>query len=210
MCRFQLKVGSSSSDLGIRLCWRRRQLGQPGSCSPGPVSPSGKNACQTEAGDGLGYGTKQRLGRRSFHPWPLHVFNPISRKFHLNFFFFWFLLEGANIFFFPWNMNFLSVPHSSMIPGNIKELRQQNRMLSEHKDAGSFSLSHEIMVSATPLSQDYHHHQQPRGAGKTPHCYSVGLYAIFKPEMHLAFGDITISCDFVRVTVPQVFGGREQ
>ena len=75
-------------------------------------------------------------------------------------FFCLFLLDGTNIFSL-WNMNFLSVSHSSVIPGNIKERRQQNRMLSGHKDAGSFSLSHEIMVSATPLSQDDRHRKQP-------------------------------------------------
>lgn len=105
-------------------------------------------------------------------------------------------------------MNFLSAFHSSMIPGDIKELRQQNRMLSEHKDAGSFSLSHEIMVSATPLSQDYHHNKQSRGAGKTLDCYSMGIYAIFKPEKQLAFGDIKISYYFVRITASQVFRGK--
>lgn len=138
---------------------------QPGSCSPRWVSPSVKNPhwrpfLKTEAGDLPGYGTKQSPGR-GFHSWPLHGFNPISRKLHLNFFCL-FLLDGANIFFSPlWNMNFLSVSHSSMIPGNIKEQRQQNRMLSGQKEAGSFSLSHKIMVSATPLSQDYRHRKQP-------------------------------------------------
>lgn len=37
-----------------------------------------------------------------------------------------------------------------------------NEVLSEHKDAGSFSLFQEIMVSATPLRRDYHHHKQPQ------------------------------------------------
>lgn len=83
-------------------------------------------------------------------------------------------------------------------------------MLSEHKDAGSLHLFQEIMVSVPPLSWDEHHREQPWGAGKALGCYSIGIHAICKPEMHLALGDTKISCYFVMITAALIFEGKEQ
>lgn len=38
----------------------------------------------------------------------------------------------------------------------------------------------------------------------------MGVYAIFKPEVHLAFGDIKITCYFLINTEAPIFKGREQ